>query len=177
LSQRASIIVTINDSMNSTITENSSVQLSQIVVVTPGFEPADIPDERSEDYGDHDAISVVADDGDPNIADENGIVNVTFTVPSGKEFVVRLIPDGGKAYLRATVQFGDDTPMAIEFTINGNVNAFVCYGGSGHATTKSAFNAIGENMWFNGSGLVTVTVETYGIQHSKRPVEMDVIFK
>lgn len=177
LSQQASIIVTINDSMNSTITENSSVQLSEIVVITPGFEPADIPDDRSDDYGNHDAISVVSDDGDHNIADEDGKVNVTFTVPSGKEFVVRLIPDGGKARLLATVQFGDNTPMAVEFTINGNVSAYVCYDGSSKATTRSGFNAIGNSNWFNGSGLVTVTVSTQGEQHSTRPVQMDVIFK
>ena len=177
LSQQASIIVTINDSMNSTITENSSVQLSQIVVITPGFEPADIPDDRSGDYGDHDAISVVSDDGDYNIADEDGRVNVTFTVPSGKEFVVRLIPQGGKAYLHATVQFGDNTPMAVDFTINGNQDAFVCFDGSNSATFRQEFNNIGNSNWFNGSGLVTVTVTTRGDHSDHRPVHMDVIFK
>ncbi len=177
LSQQASIIVTINDSMNSTITENSSVQLSEIVVITPGFEPADIPDERSEDYGDHDAISVVSDDGDPNIADENGVVNVTFTVPSGKEFVVRLIPKGGKALLRATVQFGDNTPMVKDFTISGNEDAFVCYDGSGNATIMREFNNIRNSNWFNGSGLVTVTINNRGDHSDHRPVQMDVVFK
>ena len=178
LTQEASVIVTYNSSMNGSYYNSCSIQLSEISIVTPGYTPTDIPLDRTDDYGDHEAITIINDGNTHDgIADEDGTVNLTFSISSGKAFVLRLIPHGGKSMFNVSVKIGSNPAMTVQTKINGNVNSFVVYDGYSQATTRSTFGAIGTNNWFRGTGDVTVTITNQDGQHVDGRAQLDVIFE
>ncbi len=179
LTQDASVTATINNSMNGSSLENTSVQVSIISIITPGFTPTDTPSGRTEDYGDHDSMTIVNEDNPGGVASPDGHLTLVFKVPAGKKFVIRPIANGEKSYFLINMTIDGTVYTEHPVTVNGNGEGGTPYVYKSGTKTMSHTNHLSDitaARWFSGQD-VTVTITNRGDAYLVNPsAQLDIIF-